>query len=80
MNPTPGLSHVCRGADLTPEEAAFGQALDHYKRHAQRPYPTYSEVLAVLRALGYRRVQPPAAEYRRFVREGAGGEVSHGDK
>jgi hypothetical protein len=33
--------------------------MDHYKRDNRRPFPTWSEVLEVLRALGYRKVAEP---------------------
>jgi hypothetical protein len=37
------------------------RAMDHYKRENRRPFPTWSEVLEVLYALGYRRVATPIA-------------------
>ena len=37
-------------------EVEFLKAVDRYKRAAKRPFPTWSEVLEVLRSLGYRRV------------------------
>lgn len=42
--------------DYGPEELEFMQALDRYKRTSGRLFPTCSEVLEVLRSLGYRRV------------------------
>jgi hypothetical protein len=39
-----------------PEEIEFMQALDRYKRTSGRMFPTCSEVLQVLRSLGYERV------------------------
>jgi hypothetical protein len=41
---------------VSEEEAAFKQAMDRYKRENRRPFPTWSEVLEVLRSLGYRKV------------------------
>ena len=38
------------------DEIAFMKAMDQYKRDNRRPFPTWSEVLEVLAALGYRRV------------------------
>ena len=35
------------------------KAIDQYKRDNRRPFPTWSEVLEVLRALGYRKVDKP---------------------
>lgn len=43
--------------DYGPEELEFMQALDRYKRTSGRMFPTCSEVLEVLRSLGYQRVE-----------------------
>ncbi len=42
--------------DYTDEEIDFMKAMDQYKRDNRRPFPTWSEVLEVLRSLGYRKV------------------------
>jgi hypothetical protein len=47
--------------DYNDEEIAFMKAMDQYKRDNRRPFPTWSEVLEVLHALGYRKVAPPSA-------------------
>jgi hypothetical protein len=47
--------------DYNEEEIAFMKAMDQYKRDNRRPFPTWSEVLEVLHALGYRRVAEPTA-------------------
>ena len=47
--------------DYTDEEIIFMKAMDQYKRDNRRPFPTWSEVLEVLRALGYRKVEKPTA-------------------
>lgn len=44
--------------DYTPEEVEFMRALDDYKRSSGRMFPTCSEILEVLRGLGYVKVQP----------------------
>ncbi len=44
------------GCDYTEEEREFLVAIDRYKRSARRPYPTWREVLRVIKALGYRKV------------------------
>lgn len=41
---------------LTDEASAFKSAMERYKRENRRPFPTWSEVLEVLRSLGYRKV------------------------
>src|SRR5262245_51549749 len=47
--------------DYTEEEILFMKAMDQYKRDNRRPFPTWSEVLEVLLALGYRRVAEMSA-------------------
>jgi len=47
--------------DYSDEEIIFMKAMDQYKRANRRPFPTWSEVLEVLRALGYRRTEAPTA-------------------
>ncbi len=39
--------------DLTLEEIEFVRAIDRYKRKFDRPFPTWSEVLAIIKELGY---------------------------
>ena len=46
--------------DYSNEEIEFMRAMDQYKRDNRRPFPTWSEVLEVLRALGYRKVAQPS--------------------
>ncbi|MCE9632459.1 MAG: hypothetical protein K8S94_17375 [Planctomycetia bacterium] len=41
--------------DYQPEELEFMQALDRYKRTSGRMFPTCSEVLEIVRSLGYQR-------------------------
>jgi len=41
--------------DYRPEEVEFMRALDLYKRSSGRMFPTCSEILEVLRSLGYER-------------------------
>jgi hypothetical protein len=41
--------------ELTSEQFLFLMAIDAYKRANQRPYPTWTEVLEVIRKLGYRK-------------------------
>src|SRR5258707_8849085 len=42
--------------DYNDDEITFMKAMDQYKRSNRRPFPTWSEVLEVLHALGYRKV------------------------
>src|ERR1700693_3881558 len=43
--------------DYNDEEIIFMKAMDQYKRANRRPFPTWSEVLEVLRSLGYRKTE-----------------------
>jgi hypothetical protein len=45
--------------DYNEDEIIFMKAMDLYKRANRRPFPTWSEVLEVLYALGYRKVAEP---------------------
>lgn len=49
--------------DYQPEEIEFMRAMDDYKRRSGRQFPTWSEVLEVLRDLGYRKVAPESTTY-----------------
>ncbi|MCC7085234.1 MAG: hypothetical protein IT427_09530 [Pirellulales bacterium] len=44
--------------DYSDEEVEFMHALDRYKRASGRMFPTCSEVLEVLRGLGYAKMNP----------------------
>ena len=44
--------------DYSQEEIEFMRAMDDYKRRSGRPFPTWSEVLEVIRSLGYGKVSP----------------------
>lgn len=44
--------------EVSDEEAlALLRAIDAYKRRTGRPFPTWSEVLAIVKSLGYRKVE-----------------------
>ena len=45
--------------DYTADEIDFMTAMDDYKRRSGRQFPTWSEVLEVVRSLGYRKVAEP---------------------
>jgi hypothetical protein len=47
--------------DYSQDEIDFMKAMDLYKRANRRPFPTWSEVLEVLRSLGYRKVEAATA-------------------
>jgi hypothetical protein len=45
--------------EMTDEQFEFMMAIDQYKRANQKPFPTWTEVLELVKALGYRRVAEP---------------------
>jgi len=46
---------------MSDEQYEFLMAIDEYKRANQRPFPTWTEVFEVIKALGYRKVEEPQA-------------------
>lgn len=45
--------------EMNDEQFEFLMAIDQYKQANQRPFPTWTEVLEVIKALGYRKVAEP---------------------
>ena len=43
--------------DYSNDEIEFMQAMDEYKRRSGRMFPTCSEILEVIRGIGYRKVE-----------------------
>jgi hypothetical protein len=55
------LSDFTRRAEegeMTQEQFLFLMAIDAFKKANNRPYPTWSDVLEVIRLLGYRKTMP----------------------
>ena len=46
---------------MTDEQFEFVTAVDQYKRANQKPFPTWTEVLEVIKAMGYRKIAEPQA-------------------
>jgi len=44
---------------MSDEQFEFLMAIDEYKKKNARPFPTWTEVLEVIKALGYRKVAEP---------------------
>jgi hypothetical protein len=71
VDQTTGHAHFLEnfpGADVTPEELEFLKAMERFQRRHRRRYPTWREVLFVLKSLGYRRVVVPAPQESPDVR------------
>ena len=45
---------------MSDEQFEFLMAIDEYKKSNSRPFPTWTEVLEVIKALGYRKVAEPS--------------------
>ncbi len=45
--------------EMSDEQFEFLMAIDEYKKKNTRPFPTWTEVLEVIKALGYRKVAEP---------------------
>jgi len=44
---------------MSDEQFEFLMAIDEYKKQNERPFPTWTEVLEVIKAIGYRKVAEP---------------------
>jgi hypothetical protein len=56
-----GIDPTTCERDYTSDEVQFMKAMDQYKRNNRRQFPTWSEVLEVMHALGYRKVAEPTS-------------------
>ena len=45
--------------EMSPEQFEFIMAIDQYKRKNTRPFPTWTEVLEIIKAMGYRKIAEP---------------------
>ncbi len=46
---------------MTDEQFEFVMAVDQYKKLNARPFPTWTEVLEIIKTLGYRKVAEPCS-------------------
>ena len=46
---------------MSDEQFEFLMAIDEYKKKNARPFPTWTEVLELIKALGYRKVAEPTS-------------------
>lgn len=56
-----GVLHI--GADYTEEELAFLSAMRHWMERTRVKFPHFTDVLAVAKALGYRKVSGADADF-----------------
>jgi hypothetical protein len=52
------------GSEITAEEWEFMQAIQAYQTRTGRRFPTWREIFAIARDLGYRKVATPEADSR----------------
>lgn len=55
----PEVRKAAEEGHMSDEQFAFLMAIDEYKRQNDRPFPTWTEVLEVIKAIGYRKVEEP---------------------
>ena len=55
------------GSELAAEELEFIAALERFKKRYQRRFPSWSEVLLVLKSLGYRRVAVSESSHQQVI-------------
>ncbi len=55
-----GVGESCVGSSYEADEVEFMLAMDRFKREKNRRFPTCSDVLLVLKSLGYRKGPPGA--------------------
>ena len=53
------LRKAAEEGQMSDEQLEFLLAIDDYKRKNSRPFPTWTEVFDVIKALGYRKVAEP---------------------
>ncbi len=66
--------------DYSDEEVEFMNALDEYKRTSGRMFPTCSEVLEVIRGLGYAKLTPTEFAARELADDGDEDRASDADE
>jgi hypothetical protein len=49
---------------MTPEQFLFLMAIDTFKKSNDRMYPTWTDILEVIRLLGYRKTMPSELKIR----------------
>ena|SRR5215475_12981747 len=53
--------------ELSDEQFEFVMAIDEYKRINRRPFPSWTEVLEIIKYLGYRKVAPQGEHLDRIA-------------
>jgi len=54
----PEFNRAAEEGEFTDEQFLFVMAIDAFKKANQKTFPTWTEVLEVMRKLGYRKTQP----------------------
>ncbi|MEM9802923.1 MAG: hypothetical protein AAGA20_21540 [Planctomycetota bacterium] len=52
---TPSAGGTRKPDEMPADVLEFIQAIDDYKRNENRPFPTWSEILDIVKSLGYER-------------------------
>ena len=59
--------------EMNDEQFEFLMTIDRYKRENKRPFPSWTEVLEVIKAMGYRKVAEPQSLSTKKVAEPVAG-------
>ncbi len=70
------VDNVCLGANYTEEEVEFLKAMERYMEAKHRRFPAFTETMAVLISLGYRKIAEPTA-LPVYQRESVSDDVTH---
>jgi len=57
----PDERRAAEEGEMNDEQFELIKAIDAYKRANNRPFPTYTEILEIMKALGYRKVADPTS-------------------
>jgi hypothetical protein len=55
----PDERRAAEEGEMNDEQFELIKAIDAYKRANNRPFPTFTEILEIMKALGYRKVADP---------------------
>jgi hypothetical protein len=58
-------SGILVNTEYEDDETEFIMAMDRFKREKKRPFPSWSEVLTVLKSLGWKKSPPPVEGQKR---------------
>ena len=55
----PEVRKAAEEGEMNDEQFEFLMVIDQYKRLNRRPFPSWTEILEIIKAMGYRKVEEP---------------------